>query len=275
MPQPKSFASTSGHPSVGRRMSVMGVSLDLLGPTELVDRVFGDLDEGHGGWIATPNVDIIRQCVRHPELRALVDSATLQVIDGAPVEWAGRLAGHSGASRVPGAAMPWLLAPTAVQQGRTLLLVGGRVGAAEQAAEELRRSFPGLRVGHHFPPFGFETRLSEWDALRGAIGEAQADIVFVGLGFPKQERVIQVLRQDFPDVWFIGCGAAIDFVAGMVPRAPEWMQRTGLEWSYRVIVEPRRLAKRYLVHDLPFAARMLAWALAQPRPADERRGLAA
>lgn len=253
----------------------MGIDLDLLSAPELVERVFGDLDDGRGGWIATPNVDIVRQCVRDPQLKAIVNAATLRIVDGAPVEWAGKLAGVSMPGRVPGSAMPWLFGPVAAQRERTMLLVGGRAGAAESAAEALQRESPGLRVEHHFPPFGFETRLSEWDALRRAISDSRADIVFVGLGFPKQERVIQVLREDFPDVWFIGCGAAIDFAAGMVPRAPEWMQRTGLEWSYRVMVEPRRLAKRYLVHDLPFAARMMSWALAQPRPVRERRRLAA
>ena len=254
---------------------IMGVELDLLSATELVGRVFGDLDDGRGGWIATPNVDIVRQCVRDPHLKALVGSATLSMVDGAPVEWAGKLAGQSMPGRVPGSAMPWLFGPVAAQRERAMLLVGGRPGAAELAAEALQRSFPGLRVGYHFPPFGFETQLSEWDALRRAIRDTQADIVFVGLGFPKQERVIRILREDFPNVWFVGCGAAIDFVAGIVPRAPEWMQNTGLEWAYRVMVEPRRLAKRYLIHDVPFAARMLSWALAQPRPVAESRRLAA
>lgn len=262
-------------PSSTARVTIMGMDLDLLTPAELVDRVFRDLDDGVGGWIATPNVDILRQCTQDHSLMKLVDAATLRVIDGAPVEWAGRLAGQSMVERVPGAAMPWILAPEAVRHGRPMLLVGGRDGAAERGAMVLRQAYPGLRVGHHFPPFGFETRPAAWDALRRSIAEARADIVFVGLGFPKQERVIRALRTDFPDVWFVGCGAAIDFAAGMVPRAPEWMQRAGLEWSYRIVTEPRRLAKRYLVHDLPFAARMLAWAVVESRSSNDRSRLVA
>ena len=253
----------------------MGVTLDQLSENELIQRVFDELDSGRGGWIVTPNVDIMRQCALDPDVRDLVDSATLKIIDGAPVEWACKLAGQPMTSRIPGAAMPWVLAPKAASQNRTMLFVGGRVGAAERASEVMEESFPGLRVGHHFPPFGFEQQPSEWAALRRAIVESGADIVFVGLGFPKQERVIQSLRNDFPHVWFIGCGAAIDFAAGVVPRAPDWMQRAGLEWSYRFIVEPRRLAKRYLVHDLPFAAKMAAWAIGQRRPAGEQRQMAA
>jgi N-acetylglucosaminyldiphosphoundecaprenol N-acetyl-beta-D-mannosaminyltransferase len=274
MPPSISHSLSAPPPSASKRAKIMGMTLDLLSATELVERVFGDLDDGRGGWIATPNVDIMRQCARDRELARTVGSATLRIIDGAPVEWAGKLAGQPMVDRVPGSAMPWLFGPAALQRDRAILLVGGRKGAAERATEALRHAFPGLRVGYHFPPFGFETEPTEWDALRRGIADSEAAIVFVGLGFPKQERVIEVLRRDFPHVWFVGCGAAIDFVAGIVPRAPEWVQRAGLEWSYRVMVEPRRLGKRYLVHDLPFAARMIAWALVQPRPISEQRRLA-
>ena len=82
--------------------------------------------------------------------------------------------------------------------------------------------------------------------------------MFVGLGFPKQEKVIARLRRDLPQAWFIGCGAAVNFVAGDVDRAPRWMQRTGLEWAHRLTTEPRRLAGRYLRHDAPYALRLLA-----------------
>ena len=123
----------------------------------------------------------------------------------------------------------------------------------ERAAAELSRRYPGLQVaGTDAPPAGFDVA----EAGR-RLAAARPDIVFVGLGFPKQERVIAAVAAGLPGAWFIGCGAAIPFAAGALPRAPRWMQRAGLEWVYRLLSEPRRLVRRYLVDDLPFAARLL------------------
>jgi N-acetylglucosaminyldiphosphoundecaprenol N-acetyl-beta-D-mannosaminyltransferase len=97
--------------------------------------------------------------------------------------------------------------------------------------------------------------------VREALIAAAPRLVFVGLGFPKQDRLIATLRADLPGTWFVGCGAAIGFTAGAVRRAPGWMRRAGLEWLFRLAAEPARLARRYLVDDLPFALRLLACAL--------------
>jgi len=94
--------------------------------------------------------------------------------------------------------------------------------------------------------------------VRANLAATAPDIVYVGLGFPKQERLIARLAPFFPATWFISCGAAIPFAANVLPRAPKWMQSTGLEWAFRLLSEPRRLYRRYLLHDLPFAVRLLA-----------------
>jgi N-acetylglucosaminyldiphosphoundecaprenol N-acetyl-beta-D-mannosaminyltransferase len=119
--------------------------------------------------------------------------------------------------------------------------------------------YPGLRLaGYESPSLGFDQRPEEYDGVCDRVRTAVPDMVFVGLGFPKQERVISRLSSTMPSTWFMGCGAAIGFVAGTHKRAPRWMQRSGLEWLHRLGSEPRRLARRYLVHDLPFAVRLLA-----------------
>jgi N-acetylglucosaminyldiphosphoundecaprenol N-acetyl-beta-D-mannosaminyltransferase len=110
-------------------------------------------------------------------------------------------------------------------------------------------------------PYGFEADPDQYQAVRGAIVEAKPDLVYVGLGFPKQERVIDALRPDLPFTWFLGCGAAVNFVAGDTSRAPRWMQAGGLEWAWRLACEPRRLAGRYLCRDAPYALRLLASAV--------------
>jgi N-acetylglucosaminyldiphosphoundecaprenol N-acetyl-beta-D-mannosaminyltransferase len=129
---------------------------------------------------------------------------------------------------------------------------------ARRAAAVLTAACPGLRVaGWSAPEYGFEASPDSLAVVVGDVVEAKPDLVFVGLGFPKQERVIDTLRPELPGAWFIGCGAAINFVAGDARRAPRWLQRCGLEWTHRLAAEPRRLAGRYLRHDAPYALRLL------------------
>jgi N-acetylglucosaminyldiphosphoundecaprenol N-acetyl-beta-D-mannosaminyltransferase len=133
---------------------------------------------------------------------------------------------------------------------------------ARRAARRLAEACPGLRVDGHSPAYGFDRDPGSLAEICRRVVEAKPDLVYVGLGFPKQERLISRLRADLPFTWFLGCGAAINFVAGDRARAPRWMQRTGLEWVHRLAGEPGRLAGRYLRHDAPYAIRLLAtsWA---------------
>ncbi|WIM97238.1 WecB/TagA/CpsF family glycosyltransferase [Actinoplanes oblitus] len=134
-----------------------------------------------------------------------------------------------------------------------------RASGAVRAAVRLAAASPGLRIaGAVSPPFGFERDETSYAEVCRQVADARPDLVFVGLGFPKQELVIERLRRQLPAAWFVGCGAAVNFVAGDVHRAPRWMQRTGLEWAHRLSTEPRRLAGRYLRHDAPYALRLLA-----------------
>jgi N-acetylglucosaminyldiphosphoundecaprenol N-acetyl-beta-D-mannosaminyltransferase len=127
-----------------------------------------------------------------------------------------------------------------------------------RAAAVLGTRYPGLVVaGAVSPPFGFLDDPAQCEGLRDTVVAARPDLVLVGLGFAKQERVIDLLAGDLPRAWFLGCGAAIDFVDGDQRRAPEWMRRSGLEWVHRLSREPGRLAGRYLRHDLPYALTML------------------
>ncbi|WP_269748338.1 WecB/TagA/CpsF family glycosyltransferase [Actinoplanes awajinensis] len=143
-----------------------------------------------------------------------------------------------------------------------------RASGAVRAATRLVAASPGLRIaGTISPPFGFEQDETTYAAFCAQVTAARPDLVFVGLGFPKQEYVIERLRRDLPATWFVGCGAAVNFVAGDVHRAPRWMQRTGLEWAHRLGTEPRRLARRYLRDDAPYALRLLARARRRARRA--------
>lgn len=225
----------------------------------MIDYILGALARSEGGWLLTPNVEILRQVDRDGELRALAERATVSVADGAPVEWAARLAGHPLPARVTGSGLIWSLSAAAAEAGRSVFLLGGNAGVADRAAAALTARSPALKVvGTHCPPRGFEADPAASAAILAALAEAHPVIVFCGLGFPKQEHLIDRLVGRFPRSWLICCGAAITFAGGEVPRAPVWMQRVGLEWLFRLATEPRRLAGRHLLHDLPYAIRLLA-----------------
>ncbi|MCC6660734.1 MAG: WecB/TagA/CpsF family glycosyltransferase [Phycisphaerales bacterium] len=221
------------------------------------------LAAGRGGWVVTPNLEILRRLTTEPALATLVAPADLRLADGMPLIWASRLQRTPLPARVAGSDLIWSLTGRAARDGRSVFLLGGNPGAAEHAAAEFARRFPGLRVaGHHCPPMGFEKDPGQLAALEALLLAACPDIVYVGLGSPKQEHLITRLRPLLPAAWFLGIGISFSFVTGEVRRAPRWMQACGLEWAHRLVQEPRRLAKRYLVHGLPFAARLLlvsAW----------------
>ena len=241
------------------RVLLGGVGFDPINEEEVVRRVLSELSTGHGGQIITPNVDILHRVARNAEARHHLDSSSIVVADGKPLIWASRLAGDALPARVPGSDLIWSLSAAMAAAGRSVYLLGGEPGTAARAEEVLHGRFPSLQLaGHLSPPFGFDTRDEEYDAVCDRVVAAGPDLVFVGFGFPKQERVIARLRPRLPGTWFLGCGAAIGFVAGVHSRAPGWMQESGLEWVHRLVMEPRRLMRRYLVDDVPFAVRLLA-----------------
>lgn len=259
------------------RTRLAGLDFDMLTHAQLIDEVTLALRRGIGGSIVTPNVDICRRASRDPACAALVARASVVVPDGMPLIWAARVAGRPLAGRVTGADLIFSLAQAAAANCWQVFLLGGLPGAggqpgvAELAARRLAERYPGLRVaGSYSPPASFDAAADDITELRRVLAERQPGLVFVGLGFPKQEQLIARLAADLPGTWFLGCGAAISFAAGQLRRAPSWMQRAGLEWAYRLMSEPRRLARRYLVHDVPFAIRLLVTSAWQRRaaPAD-------
>ncbi|MER5267206.1 WecB/TagA/CpsF family glycosyltransferase [Actinosynnema sp. NPDC002837] len=244
------------------RVRVGAVDVWSVRESGVADHVAEAWRRAEGGAIVTANVDIVRAATRSPELAALIAESELVVADGMPVVWAGRLAGVPVPERVTGSSLVFTLAEAAAREGRSLYLLGGEPGVPEKAADALRAQYPGLRVvGTDSPPFGFETSAA---ATAGTVAKAvgaKPDLVFVGLGFPKQERLIRLLRAELPASWFLGCGAGIPMAAGEFRRASGAVQKLGAEWLHRLALEPRRLARRYLRDDLPFAFRLLGGAL--------------
>jgi len=241
-------------------VSLFGMCFASLDEQMTIGIILRSLASGSGGWISTVNIEIFRQYWHNiGGVRTLLDEADLIVADGAPLVWASKLRGTPLPGRVAGSSLLMSLARTASEHGRSIYLLGGDPGTAGQASTVLSQENPGLRVaGWHCPPFGFEHDASELQTIRRNLTVAQPDIVFVGLGFPKQERLIVSLREELPRAWFIPCGISFSFAAGAIPRAPRLLQALGLEWAHRLVQEPRRLFARYVIHDIPFVFRLMA-----------------
>jgi N-acetylglucosaminyldiphosphoundecaprenol N-acetyl-beta-D-mannosaminyltransferase len=245
-----------------RRVRLLELELDAVTEAEAIATILHGLDKGVGGFVVTPNLDHLRQLSQTPELTSLFRKPDLVVADGMPLVWASRLQGSPLPERVAGSELIWSLTAEAALRDRSVFLLGGAPGTCEGAEGRLRSVYPGARLaGSYCPPFGFEYDAEEIESVRQVLRDAQPDIVFVALGFPKQERLIAYLRAEFPKMWFLGVGYSFSFVAGVTPRAPAWMIKLGLEWLHRLTKDPKRLASRYLLHGLPFAARLFAHSL--------------
>ncbi len=243
------------------KVVIDGVPFDRLTERAVHHHVLSALAHGEGGLVMTPNVDILRQLQRDANT-ALARAADLIVADGRPILWASALRGDPLPERVTGSSLIWTLSEAAAAAGRRVMLIGGHQGVAQRAARCLDEHVTGLDgVAWFYPPFGFDRDPDELQRLIDAVRAAGPDIVFVGLGFPRQERLALLLLETFPDVWFVGCGGSIAMLAGDLSRAPAWMQQSGLEWVYRLALEPRRLARRYLLDGIPYALGMLGRAL--------------
>jgi len=251
----------TGDSAAGKRSaSELPPPIDLLGvPFHAVDfeeavRWLMHLAAGERPTYAvTANVDHVVRFSRCPDVRPLYTEADLVVADGMPLIWASRLLRTPLPCRVAGSDLFPRLCGEAAGAGLSVFLLGGAPGSAERAVQVLTERHPNLRVaGTYCPDFGFENDPREMARINEMIAKASPDILFVGLGSPKQERWIAENRTRCGAALSIGVGISFSFVAGDVRRAPRWLQRLGLEWAHRLCQEPGRLWKRYLVHDLPF-----------------------
>jgi len=183
---------------------------------------------------------------------------TLTVPDGQPLVWALRALGHPQASRIYGPELMARYCERAAATGVRMFLYGGRnQGALVQLVLTLRQRYPGLNIaGGYSPPFRPQTG-DERDAIAAEINASRADVVWVGIGQPKQEKWMAAMRDRLDAPVLVGVGAAFDFHAGLVPQAPGWMQSAGLEWTYRLAHEPRRLWRRYARYNPRFVAGFL------------------
>lgn len=186
---------------------------------------------------------------------AMLGATALSVPDGQPLVWAMKLLGRPDASRVYGPELMDRYCGRSARTGTRMFLYGGRnQGALVQLALNLRRRHPGLKIVGGYSPPHRELDADERAGVIGEINRSRADVVWVGIGQPKQEKWMAQMQDDLEAPVQIGVGAAFDFHAGLVPQAPAWMQSLGLEWVYRLAHEPRRLWRRYARYNPRFVA---------------------
>lgn len=243
---------------------VCGVPIDDLTLDETVDRIGTFVERGRSTGrthqVVTVNVDFLVNSMTDPDLLSLLQRAELAVPDGMPVVWGSRLLGSPVRERVAGADLVPALAARSAAAGFSMHLFGAAAGLAAEAAALLRDRHPGLDVsGDTCPRFDRPEDIDP-QALR-RIRDRAPDILCVALGHPKQEKWIEMFREELGVPVLIGVGGSIDFLVGRKRRAPAWMQRSGTEWVYRTLQEPGRLSQRYardLVRFTPTLLRELA-----------------
>jgi len=198
---------------------------------------------------------------RDEELRRIHNRAGLVTPDGMPLVWLSRLQSFHHVERVYGPDLMLALCERSVAKGYRHFFYGGAEGVPEQLASVLQKRFPGLQVAGTFSPPFRPLTADEDDRIVQMINAAAPDIVWVGLSTPKQERWMAGHRERLTAPVLIGVGAAFDFLTGRKPQAPRWMQRAGLEWLFRLLTEPRRLWRRYLINNPLFVALVVLQAL--------------
>jgi len=238
-------------------VSVLGVPIAALDLERAADQVEAWIRAGARTYVTVTGVHGVMESQRDPAVKAIHRRAGMCVPDGMPMVWVGRLYGHRGMRRVYGPDLMLEISRRSVDKGYTHYYFGGKAGVPERLESRMTERFEGLRVvGTRSPPFRPLTAREE-DDLREEIEALGPDVLWVGLSTPKQERWMATHVGKLNAKVMIGVGAAFDMHAGLLRQAPAWMQASGLEWFFRLCMEPGRLWKRYLNNNPRFMVRIM------------------
>lgn len=259
------------------RFRVLGVpvsAIDMAQALAHIDLLTRQKRSERAAYVCVRDVNGVIESQRDPRLRAIHEQAALVTPDGMPMVWLGKRAGFEHIERVYGPDLMLAVCAVSKERGYRHFLYGGGEGVASLLERRLEQRFDGLEiVGIHTPPFRPLT-WAERQAAAAEINASGADIVWVGLGSPKQEHWMAEMAPLLPGKVLIGVGAAFDFHAGLKRQAPRWIQRSGMEWAFRLATEPRRLWRRYLFNNTQFVWMLLAEAVRTARNRRRLRGSA-
>jgi N-acetylglucosaminyldiphosphoundecaprenol N-acetyl-beta-D-mannosaminyltransferase len=251
-PIPADLAPAELLPAVAQA-PLLDTQLAIVDYEGALDWIDAAVELGAREYLCVAAVHTVMEAREDEDLRAAVDGAAFTVPDGQPLAWGLRALGHAIDARVYGPELMDRACARAAGSGQRFFLYGGRNDDALAClADTLRTRHPGLTIaGGYAPPFR-ELSDAELDEVAARVDAARPDVVWVGIGVPKQEKWMAAMRERLEAPVLIGVGAAFDFHAGLVPQAPGWMQRSGLEWAFRLKQEPRRLWRRYARHNPRF-----------------------
>jgi len=241
-----------------KRVNVLGVGISVLNLPSALEAIAAAVRERRKGYICVTGVHGVMEAQDDSAFKKILNGAFLCTPDGMPMVWAGKLAGHKEMSRVYGPDLMLDICAWSETSGAKHFFYGGADGVAELLSHKLREKFPKLQVvGTYTPPFR-PLNEAEVKGLQETIAATRPDFFWVGLSTPKQEKFMAEFLPKLDATLMLGVGAAFDFHSGRVSQAPRWMQRSGLEWLYRLCSEPRRLWKRYLRNNPLFVLNFCA-----------------
>ena len=257
-------------PDEVRTRELLGIPVAMTDYEQTMDVMDGLVARGERGWVCAVAVHAVMVAQTDPEMRRALVDAALTVPDGMPLVWAANMLGEDLQNRVYGPELMSRYSDRCADSGHRVWLYGGRdQGSLVQLALSMRRKHPGIHiVGGYSPPFR-DLSEEEETALAAQINAQRPDVLWVGIGVPKQEKWMARMRERLDVPVMCAVGAAFDFHAGRISQAPNWMQERGLEWTYRIAQEPRRLLPRYLYYNPRF---LLAFSRQLAR--DRRKALA-
>ncbi len=241
-----------------KRVNVLGIGISVLNLRTALAAIAAAVRDRRKGYLCVTGVHGVMEAQADAAFKNILNAAFLCTPDGMPMVWAGRLAGHREMRRVYGPDLLLDVCAWSETSGCRHFFYGGAAGVAERLAQKLKAKFPKLEVvGTFTPPFR-KLNAAEEKQLVEQISTAKPDILWVGLSTPKQEKFMAEYLPKLDVTLMVGVGAAFDFHSGRVKQAPRWMQRSGLEWFYRLCSEPRRLARRYLRNNPLFALKFFS-----------------
>lgn len=248
--------ASKSKPFMRRGAHVLDTHIDAIGWDEVISRIASWAAHRQSRVVALCNVHSVVTASQEPAFQTVLSQADLALPDGAPVAWALRREGFSEQQRINGPDLTWRYLQVAEQLGQSVFFYGSTQDTLDRLLVTIKASFPKLKiVGMESPPYR-ELSEDEDQAYVDQINQSGANVLFVGLGCPKQEAWMAAHRGRIKAV-MLGVGAAFDYHAGTIQRAPVWMQKIGMEWFHRLLSEPRRLFKRYTVTNSIFIFRMM------------------
>lgn len=234
------------------RCNVLGVHISGINMDMAISLSDNHIQAGRPGYVCVTGVHGVMEAQSDLEFRSILNRSFINTPDGMPTVWVGRLQGHSTMARVFGPDYMLRMCELSLTRGYRHFFYGGNTGVAEELARNLSSRYPGLQIaGTYTPPFR-QLNASEESELIKVIDDSRPHIFWVGLSTPKQERFMAKYTNRLNVPLMVGVGAAFDFHTGRIADAPKWMKNSGLQWLHRLIQEPRRLGKRYMVNNPKF-----------------------